>query len=498
MLSSINEKIPSLKAISIDSIKDLESQPHEYSLLKQGDSTNQPIEQEVGLEQLFVPLDFIPRQSIHLHAPFGKTASLPQKSRRTSRQQSKKPWRAKKLPTDWKYLAQQPGWALLSEDEQMQLMLGWPNRHFCLSYQEIADCLGKSIYAAMRKIKKWGRQEELKKKKNFLERRGKVTGIHRRNHYVFTEKRKKELEAIVKKLFKDSNQTALRKDSSIEEDFCQANRDNSAEEKIFEGRETIEFAEDKDYHKFLEAKLDQLLAEEEPLKPEIKTIFGMSGFGSHISTIASWLKKEINSRPVKELVANLKWHEKKRKKGYRIKNFWASFVWRMKLGKDPVSWMTKRANDYQAAISGLKPNGTETYAKENNLMLGIDSRAVVEQIIELQKKTGMQASKRDLHGLLCHGASHLSSFLKVVLFKAKRGAIKNWIGYAHFLAKKSLVELSNMYKSEDQIQAKRDAEEALIRGAKNLRIVSDWQKLLGDLEENDRVLATGTGGEIWD
>ena len=161
MLSSINEKIPSLKAISIDSIKDLESQPHEYSLLKQDDSVDQPID----LEQLFVPLDFIPQQSIYLRAPSGKTVPQSNKSRRTSRKQSKKPWRAKTLPTDWKYLAQQPGWALLSEDEQMQLMLGWPNRHFCLSYQEIADCLGKSIYAAMRKIKKWGKQGATQKEK---------------------------------------------------------------------------------------------------------------------------------------------------------------------------------------------------------------------------------------------------------------------------------------------------------------------------------------------
>jgi hypothetical protein len=315
---------------------------------------------------------------------------------------------------------------------------------------------------------------------------------------VFTEKRKKELEAIVKKLFEGSDQTALRKDLPKGKGFCQASRIDSTDEKIFENKETVEFAEDKDYHKFLEEKLDKLLAEEEPLKPEITTIFGMSGFESQLSTLTSWLKKEINSKPVKELVANLKWHEKKRKKGYRIKDFWASFVWRMKLGKDPVSWMTKRANEYQAAISGLKPNGTETYAKGNSLMLGIDSRAVVEQIIELQKKTGMLVSKRDLHGLLCHGASHLSSFLKVVLFKSKRGAIKNWIGYAHFLAKKSLVELSNMYKSEEQIQAKHEAEEALLRGAKNQRIASDWDKLLGDLEDEDRALSTGTDGEIWD
>ena len=280
------------------------------------------------------------------------------------------------------------------------------------------------------------------------------------------------------------------KDLPKGKNFCQADRDTSNDE-------IIDFAEDKDYHKFLEAKLDKLLAEEE-LKPEIKTIFDMSGFGSHLSTLTSWLKKEINSRPVKELVANLKWHESKRKKGYRIRNFWASFVWRMKLGKDPVSWMTKRANEYHDAISSVKPNGTETYARRNSLMLGIDSRAVVEQIIELQNKTSMVASKRDLHGLLCHGASHLRSFLKVVLFKSKRTPLRNWIGYTHFLAKKSLVELSNMYKSEEQIQEKREAKEALLRGVKNQRIASDWDKLLGDLEEEDRALSTGTAGEIWD
>ena len=67
-----------------------------------------------------------------------------------------------------------------------------------------------------------------------------------------------------------------------------------------------------------------------------------------------------------------------------------------------------------------------------------------------------------------------------------------------FLAQKSLVELGNMYKSEEQIQEKLEAEDALLRGAKNQRIASDWDKLLGDLEEGDRVLATGTGGEIWD
>jgi len=55
-----------------------------------------------------------------------------------------------------------------------------------------------------------------------------------------------------------------------------------------------------------------------------------------------------------------------------------------------------------------------------------------------------------------------------------------------------------MYKSEAQIQAKREAEEDLLRGARNQRIASDWDKLLGDLEDEDRALSTGTSGEIWD
>ena len=152
----------------------------------------------------------------------------------------------------------------------------------------------------------------------------------------------------------------------------------------------------------------------------------------------------------------------------------------------PIAWMKKRANEYEAAIKGDKR------------VDGIDSQAVVEMIVDIQKKTGLIASKRDLQGLLCHGAIHLKAFLKIVLFKSNQTPIINWVGYVHFLAKKNTIELSNMYKSEEQIQAKRDAEDALLRGVRNQRHTSEWDKLLSDLEEGDKVFATGTGGEIWD
>ncbi len=278
-------------------------------------------------------------------------------------------------------------------------------------------------------------------------------------------KLKKQLTANERQNLKESVKEKLGTPSSFNKlkHLCQAKRVNSNGEKI---------EDPEDYHSFLNARLDQILAREEQLKPELMTIFKLSGFEPEIPTMPTWLRKEVNKRPIKELIANLKWHEKKKKKKWRCRSFLASFVSVMQDGI-PIGWMRKRAEEYQAAIRG------------DTRVDGIDSQAVVEMIIELQKKTGMIASKHDLHGLLCYGAIHLKSFLKVVLFKSNRTPISNWVGYVHFLAKKSPIELSNMYKSEEQIQAKHEAEDDLLRGDRNQRHASDWDKLLGDLEEGD-------------
>ena len=425
------------------------------------------------------------QQSIYLKSP--SVTKVPfRKSRRTQRKYPKKPWRAKKLPTAWKYLAKKPTWNRLSKNDQMKLKVGWPNRYFCLSYDELAKTWNCTKRHAKRKIKQWEQEGTIEVFHEYRVRNGKLTKLSLRNYCVFTEhKGKKEIAEHVKFLGVDPKMSPP-KDSSIEEDFCQVDSQViSANKKIFEGENDLEFEDPEAYHSFLEARFDEFSAKGEQLKPEVATILEMSGFESEIPTLAPWLKKEINARPIKQLVANLKWHELKRKAGYRIRNFWGSFVWVMKKGI-PIGWMRKRVEEYLAAI-----NGTARID-------GLDSQAVVGLIIEIQKKTGQFASKQELHGLLCYGAIHLSSYLKIVRFKLNRVSIRNWIGYVHFLANKNITQLSDMYKSEEQIQAKREADDAMLRGARNHSNVAAWDKVIADFEEEDKVIAVGESPEIWD
>lgn len=122
---------------------------------------------------------------------------------------------------------------------------------------------------------------------------------------------------------------------------------------------------------------------------------------------------------------------------------------------------------------------------------------VVEQIIKLQERTGQLASEEELRGVLCFGASHLSAFLKVVNFKLNITPIKNWIGYVHFLSKKSMTELANVYKSEKRIQAEKEKEDAFFKSQRNQREVLSWDRVLRDFEEGDRLVAVGESPAIF-
>jgi len=401
------------------------------------------------------------------------------KSRRTSRKQARETlkWKAKEAKKDWKYLENQPGWQLLSKDEKFLLMLAWPDRHFCLSYEEIADTLNISLDAAKRRIKKWVEKKKLKKKKNYLKRHGKKTGIHRRNHYTCTKQAKKEVAELVNSLFSDAEKTAPRKDSNKLEKYCQDNSASSEDKKVFEGNE-------KEYQKHLEEKLAKMEAEQEPLKPAVATIFELHGFKSHISTLCPHLRKKINETPLKRLVKVLKFIEKKVKKGFQLRSFWAFF--RHALEENLKCWLSKRADDYKKAI------------QKETTMEGVDSQIVVEQIIKLQEKTGQVASKKELRGLLGFGASHLTAFLKVVSFKLNITSINNWIGYTYFLSKKSISDLASMYKSEKRIQAEKEKEDAFLQSQRNQREACSWDRVLRDLEEGDRLVAVGESPEIWD
>jgi DNA-binding MarR family transcriptional regulator len=374
-------------------------------------------------------------------------------------------------------LAQQPGWKLLSKDEKFLLMLAWPDRHFCLSYEEIADTLNISLDAAKRLIKKWVEKKKLKKKKNYLKRHGKQTGIHRRNHYTCTKQQKKEIAKLVNSLFSNAEKTAPRKDSNKLEKSCQDKSAHSLDKEVFEGSE-------KEYQKHLEERLAKMEAEQETLKPAVATIFELNGFKSHLSTLCPHLRKKINETPLKRLVKVLKLIEKKIKKGFRLRSFWAFF--HHALEENLKCWLTKRADDYKKAI------------QKETTMEGVDSQIVVEQIIKLQEKTGTIASREELRGLLGFGASHLSAFLKVVSFKLNITPVTNWIGYTYFLSKKSVTDLANMYKSDKRILAEKEKEDAFLQSQRNQREACSWDRVLRDFEEGDRLVAVGESSEIWD
>ena len=100
--------------------------------------------------------------------------------------------------------------------------------------------------------------------------------------------------------------------------------------------------------------------------------------------------------------------------------------------------MKKRTEDYFDAITNKKSLG------------GVDSDDVVEYMLEMEKRTEQKITKKELHGLLTkHGAQHLGAALKFTIFKSNRVKIRDWVGFLHFVTKKSIIEMLNMYKFEE-------------------------------------------------
>lgn len=386
---------------------------------------------------------------------------------------------SKNLPNEWlKFAKHEQKWKALPKKDQRIVQLFWPERHCLLSYEEIARLFRVSRMQAIRIMQEMIEAGIVGKEQEFLERRGKKTGIHKRNYYVLTDFGRKILDELVREFFPGKDWKMLpRKDSTNVEIACQDESRISNDKKVFEGSE-------KDYHKFLEERLAQLEAEQEPVKPAVATIFDVHGFKSHFSTLCPRFAKKLKATPLKPLVKALKFIEKKVKKGFRIRSFWAFF--RYVLKNKLKCWLTKRAEDYKKAI------------EKETTMEGIDSQIVVEQIIKIQERTGQVASEDELRGLLGFGASHLSAFLKVVNFKLNITPIKNWIGYTFFLSKKSITELANMYKSEKRIQAEKEKNDALLQSQRNQREACGWDRVLRDFEEGDRLIALGESPEIWD
>jgi DNA-binding MarR family transcriptional regulator len=385
---------------------------------------------------------------------------------------------SKNLPDEWlKFAKHEQKWKSLSKKDQRIVQLFWPSRHCLLSYEEIARLFRVSRMQAIRIMQEMIEVGIVEKAHEFLERRGKKTGIHKRNYYVLTDLGRKILDELVCEFFPGKNGKMLpRKDSTKVEIVCQDESRISNDNKVFEGSE-------KEYQKHLEKRLAEFEAEQEPANPAVTTLFDVHGFKSHLSTLCPRFAKKLNETPLKPLVKTLKVIEKKIKNGFRIRSFWAFF--RHALENKLKCWLTKRADDYKKAIQ-----------KETTLE-GIDSQMVVEQIIKLQERTGQLASEEELRGVLCFGASHLSAFLKVVNFKLNITPIKNWIGYVHFLSKKSMTELANVYKSEKRIQAEKEKEDAFFKSQRNQREVLSWDRVLRDFEEGDRLVAVGESPAIF-
>jgi DNA-binding Lrp family transcriptional regulator len=349
----------------------------------------------------------------------------------------KRPWESKNLPDEWlKFARQELKWKALPKKDQRIVQLFWPERHCLLSYEEIARLCRVSRMQAIRIMQEMIEAGIIEKEHEFLERRGKKTKIHKRNYYVLTELGRKKLEELVREFFPEENGKMLpRKDLTKVRKDCQDKNELSTEKEKFEGTE-------KEYHEFLEKRFAEIVAEKESLNPAVTTLFDAHGFKSHFSTLCPHFLKKLNEASLKQLVKALKLVEKKVKKGFRIRNFWAFF--RYVLENKTNCWLTKRANDYKQAI------------EKKTKLEGVDSQTVVEQIIKLQERTGQEAKGEELRGLLCFGASHLSALLKVVNFKLNITPVKNWIGYVFFLAKKPIMELANVYKSEKRIQAEKE------------------------------------------
>nr|VFK43193.1 MAG: hypothetical protein BECKSD772F_GA0070984_11393 [Candidatus Kentron sp. SD]VFK48808.1 MAG: hypothetical protein BECKSD772E_GA0070983_11433 [Candidatus Kentron sp. SD]VFK80624.1 MAG: hypothetical protein BECKSD772D_GA0070982_11343 [Candidatus Kentron sp. SD] len=369
-----------------------------------------------------------------------------QKQLELSKKSSKNKWRAKTLRMDWKYLAQQPGWKNLSRRDKEQLMIFYPARHETCSYEEIATHLGISRNSAVSRIRTWTKNEDLEKRNEYLRNRvgrgkrvGELSSIHARNHYQLTKKRKQEFEEIIKKLCSKKDEKGgfdTRKDSSKEENFCQADlsdRDLSTEEKkgfTLEG---------KDYHKYLEEQLLKLESKQEGISKEKATIFELYNLQTRAyQEFAPWLKKLINKLPIKLLIRLLKWIGAKLIKGYRIKHFGKFFWWLLK-NKIPVPWLKKRTEDYFSAITNKTTLG------------GVDSDAVIEHILEMEKRTAQKITKKELHGLLTqHGVQHLRASLKFTVFRSNhlKFKLRNWVNFVYFVAKKPIIEILKMFKSD--------------------------------------------------
>jgi len=393
------------------------------------------------------------------------------------RKANSKQWIPKDLKDDWLDLAKKPQWKTLTKDKQRRLQLFWPSRHCCLSYEEIATTLNISRKQAIRFMDKLVKLGVVKKEYKFLKRRGKTTKIHKRNYYVLTEKGRAKLDEIVAEFYpKKTSKMSPRKSHTTYGTLCQDTAPAQNDKKLFENSE--------EYHAYLESKLDEL-CEKEPLKQEIRSMLELFGFGKEIPSMGDKLKKALNNLPITKVCEYISWISEKIKKKFRMKSFSALLFWVVKQGKTPISWMTKKANEFWDAI------------QDKFSMQGVDTSAIVDAIKHMEKQTGRKLRRKELITLLHYGTQHLLAALKLTVFKAKRLKLRDWVGFVHSVAQKSIMTMANMYKSEETLRKEREKENAEFARQKKIDEKSFWDDFLSDCDE-EPILRDSPMREIWD
>jgi hypothetical protein len=209
------------------------------------------------------------------------------------------------------------------------------------------------------------------------------------------------------------------------------------------------------------------------------------GFGKEIPSMGDKLKKALNNLPITKVCEYISWISEKIKKKFRMKSFSALLFWVVKQGKTPISWMTKKANEFWDAI------------QDKFSMQGVDTSAIVDAIKHMEKQTGRKLRRKELITLLHYGTQHLLAALKLTVFKAKRLKLRDWVGFVHSVAQKSIMTMANMYKSEETLRKEREKENAEFARQKKIDEKSFWDDFLSDCDE-EPILRDSPMREIWD
>lgn len=411
-------------------------------------------------------------------------------------------WRKKKLNSQHsfhtfeRFKKKAPFFHLLDEINPLFLMLiklFWTKRSCTISLKEIAEGLNLTkidAFCLMAQLEAQGfcNKKNSKLKVKFGKRKGEDTKINRRTHYKMTWKGQKLIKAILKlayegraipedlipdisistreekakkKEYKETVKTdpeTVKKNCEPQKE-CSTNMNICQENQPADPTHSPEKAKDvgsNSYHLDLATKYDEMFAKRElSCRPEIPILFEAFGYKKLLDEIPDKALKNISDNySLKVIQKSLKTVRKKRKKNYRIRNFWGFFTNLLKKGGNLDPWLDRVAKDYLEAIDGKKTEGAK------KVMDGVDTAQIVMLIEKLQRVTGEKAEKRSIKGLLAHGSHQAKLALDWVLFRNNLKPMEKWIGLAIWATKKSAGQIKFMYKNaKDQADKAKESEQ---------------------------------------